>query len=98
MFDLSKVVLGILIQDELADRLHREFRVRPDLGQIENTVTEVLGLLRRHRLLMRKMSTPSLDEGTRLRKAYNVYSPRRIFALLDGLKQSLNAVVRVFSC
>lgn len=36
MLDLGKVVLGVLVQDDLAYFLEREFFVRPDFGEVED--------------------------------------------------------------
>lgn len=51
LLDFGKVVLDILVQDELANRAKRELAVRPDLGQVQNVVAEALGLLGSHGLL-----------------------------------------------
>ncbi len=50
LLDLREVVLGVGVEDELADGSERKLRVRPDLGKVEYAVAEFLGLLRRHRL------------------------------------------------
>jgi hypothetical protein len=50
LFNLSKVVLGVLVEDEVPNRSKGELSVRPDLGQIKNVVTEFLGLLGSHGL------------------------------------------------
>ena len=51
LLDLGEVVLHVLVEDELADGAERELRVRPDLGEIEDVVAELLGLLGGHGLL-----------------------------------------------
>jgi len=45
-----QVILNIFIESELSDRSKRELLLRPGLGQIENVVTELLGLFRSHDL------------------------------------------------
>jgi len=50
LLDLGEVVLRILIKDELADGLEWIIFVGPDLGKIENVVSEFLSLLGRHGL------------------------------------------------
>jgi hypothetical protein len=50
LFDFSEVVLRILVEHKLADFSKREVLVWPDLGEIENVITELLGLLGSHRL------------------------------------------------
>lgn len=50
LFDLGEVVLGILIENQLAYRSERVLLVWPNLGQIEDRVLELLGLFDRHRL------------------------------------------------
>ena len=44
LLDLGEVVLHVLVEDELADRAERELVVRPDLGQVQDVVAELLGL------------------------------------------------------
>jgi hypothetical protein len=48
---LCKVILWVLIQYDLSDGAERVILMRPHFGQVEDIVTESLGLLRRHRLL-----------------------------------------------
>jgi len=50
LLDLGEVVLRILVKDELANRLEWVIFVRPDLGQIENVVSELFGLFGCHGL------------------------------------------------
>jgi hypothetical protein len=54
LLNLGKVVLGILVQGELADRPEGEVLVGPDVGQVKDVDPllgpEVLGLLLRHGL------------------------------------------------
>ena len=47
---LTKVVLGVLIEGELSDGSERELGVGPDLGEIEDVVSERLSLGDGHRL------------------------------------------------
>ncbi len=51
LLDLCKVILRVLIQYDLSDGAERVIFMRPHFGQVEDIVTESLGLLRRHRLL-----------------------------------------------
>lgn len=48
---LCEVVFDVLVERQLADLLQREVLVWPDFRQVEDTVSEFLGLLRRHGLL-----------------------------------------------
>ena len=50
LLDLREVVLRVLVEHELPERTQRELRVRPDLGQVEHVVAELLGLRRGHGL------------------------------------------------
>lgn len=51
LLDLCKEILRILIQYDPSDGAERVILMRPHFGQVEDIVTERLGLLRRHRLL-----------------------------------------------
>ena len=51
LLDLGEVVLRVLVKDHLSDGAQRELLVWPDLGQIEDVVAELLGLLSGHGLL-----------------------------------------------
>jgi hypothetical protein len=51
LLNLCKVILGVLVQYDLSHGAERVILMRPHFGQVENIVTESLGLLRRHRLL-----------------------------------------------
>jgi hypothetical protein len=50
LFDLGKVVLWVLVEDKFTERPEWVLLVRPNFGQVKNVVTEILGLLRCHRL------------------------------------------------
>lgn len=50
LLDLCKVILGVFVQDELADWAKWELGVWPDLGEIQDVVAEFLSLLRGHGL------------------------------------------------
>jgi hypothetical protein len=52
LLNFGEVVLGVLVEDELAEGAQWEFGVWPHLGQVEDVVAELLCLLRRHRLLL----------------------------------------------
>ena len=60
LLDLSEVVVGVLVESDLADGAKRELRVRPDLGQVQDVVPELLGLLGGHGLLQPVISVSSL--------------------------------------
>lgn len=49
--NLREVVIDVLIEDEFANLLKRELAMGPNLGQVENVVAELLGLLGGHSLL-----------------------------------------------
>jgi hypothetical protein len=51
LFDLGKIVLYILIRNELAGWAERELAVWPDFGEVEDIVAELLCLARHHCLL-----------------------------------------------
>lgn len=51
LLDLGEVVLHVLVEDELANGAKRELAMRPDFGQVEHVVAELLGLSGRHGLL-----------------------------------------------
>lgn len=46
LLDLGKVVLGVLVEGELAKLAQRHLALRPDLGQVKDVPLELLGLLR----------------------------------------------------
>jgi hypothetical protein len=54
LLDLGKVVLGVLVQEELADLAERELLLGPDVGQVEDVdallLPQVFGLLGGHGL------------------------------------------------
>ena len=84
LFNLCKVVLRIFIQNKLSDGTQRELGVWPDLGQVKNIVTEVLGLFRSHCLL----STWS-DQfvETDIRGTYNVHCPRGMITGINRVEK-----------
>lgn len=51
LFDLGKVVLRVLVEDDFPDRAKRVILVRPDFGEIKDVVPEVLSLFGSHGLL-----------------------------------------------
>ena len=51
LFNLSKVILRILVKDELSYGTKRELCVRPDFCKVEDIVAEPLSLLGCHGLL-----------------------------------------------
>ena len=51
LFDLREVVIRVLVESDLSNLPKWELRMRPDLGQIENVVAELFGLLGCHGLL-----------------------------------------------
>ena len=51
LLNLCKVILRVLIQYDLSDGAEGVILMWPHFGQVEDIVTESLGLLRRHRLL-----------------------------------------------
>ena len=54
LLDLGKVVLGVLVEDELANFAERELLLGPDVGQVEDVdfllLPQILGLLGGHDL------------------------------------------------
>jgi hypothetical protein len=50
LFDLGKVVDGVLVEGHLADFAERDFVVGPDLGQVKDVPAELLGFFRREDL------------------------------------------------
>lgn len=44
LFDLCEVVLGILVERELAETAEGHFALRPDFGQVEDVPAEFLSL------------------------------------------------------
>lgn len=96
LFNLGKVVLDVLVQDDLTDRPEREFFVWPNLCQVENIVTELLGLLRGHCLLRLgivisfKKKSDTYDRNT-----YHKDVPCGEFAVLNLSKELLGGVVGV---
>lgn len=50
LLDLCKVILRVLVENELADGAQWEFRMRPDLGEIQDIVAEFLSLFGSHGL------------------------------------------------
>jgi len=56
LFDLSKVILRILVKNEFSDGTKRELCVRPDLCKVKDIVAELLSLLGCHSLLIKQKS------------------------------------------
>jgi len=50
LLDLGEVVLDVSVESQLSELAKRELGVWPDLGEIEDVVLELLGLLRSHGL------------------------------------------------
>jgi hypothetical protein len=50
LLDLGKVVVRVAVQRHDSDLLQRELGLRPGLGDVEDVVPELLGLLGRHDL------------------------------------------------
>jgi len=50
LLDFGEVVLDVFVEGELSDGSERELLLRPGLGQVEDVVTELLGLLGSHDL------------------------------------------------
>lgn len=94
LFYLRKIVVGVFIQDELPDWTHWVVLVRPDLGEIENVVPELLRLLWSHGLLgnLVKGSNVALTRDTD-----HIDRPRRVSAGFDSLEESLDTVIRVLA-
>ena len=63
LFDLSEVVLSVLVQDELAKGSQWELGVRPNFSQVKDVVTEALGLLWGHCLLQGYIQRTGLESG-----------------------------------
>lgn len=97
LLDLREVVLYVLVEGDLADGAKRVVGVRPDLGQVENVVTELLGLLSRHGLLRNRLATPRRTRWKAKFRTYDVDSPRREPASLDILEQELSTVVGILA-
>ena len=54
LFNLSKIVLRILVKDEFSYGAKRELCVRPDLCKVKDIVAELLSLLGCHSLLIKQ--------------------------------------------
>lgn len=50
LLNLGEVVLGVLVESELAEAAQRDLTLRPDLGQVKDAPAELLGLLRAQNL------------------------------------------------
>jgi len=51
LLDLSEVVLGVLVENNLPKRTKGELSVRPDLGEVKDVVAEFFSLFWSHSLL-----------------------------------------------
>lgn len=45
MLDFGEVVFGVLVESEAAEAAEGNFGLRPDLGEVKDVPTELLGLL-----------------------------------------------------
>lgn len=98
LLDLGKVVLRVLVQNNLANRAKGELPVRPNLGKIEDVVSELLSLLRRHGLLsIRCLSSMTLQSSAAIVHTHDIDSPRRTFTLFNVVEETLNAVIGIGS-
>jgi len=97
----SEVVLNVLVERELSDLPERKLLVRPDLGQIENGVSEVLCLLLSHDLNRdgpgeKEIEASEDDQRRKEEKGRGVESTRRRSTHHEGL--SPRAIASVRSC
>lgn len=92
LLNLSKVVVRVLVEDDLADGSEWEFAVWPDLGQVKNVVAELFSLLGCHGLLPWNQDRrwTRHEKGT-----YDEDIPGGVVALLDGLEELLDTIVGV---
>ena len=63
LLDLSEVVLGVLIENDLPELAEGEVFVRPDLGEIKDIVTELLGLFWGHGLLTERGAVGKMNSS-----------------------------------
>ena len=69
--------------------------MRPDFGEIQNTVAETLCLLGCHCLLRRELTDQ--DPSPLGIATYNINCPRGEISCFNCFKECLDAVVRVFT-
>lgn len=96
LFNLSEVVLGVLVEHEFPKLAEREVLLRPDLGEVKDIVTEFLCLFWSHSLLREDaVVSKRANPNSQSHNAYNIGGPGWVLFTLDRLEKALDSIVRI---